>query len=131
MLSTGIDLIEVERIAGAIERYGQRFLRRIYTNKELEQVGDIIGSLAARWAAKEAVAKALSTGIGQVAWVEVEILRGANNEPCLYLHGNAARIAAERNVDSWSISLSHTRRHAIALVVAQKRENDSRLNEQN
>ena len=129
MLSTGIDLIEVERIAGAIERYGQRFLQRIYTNNELEQVGDIVGSLAARWAAKEAVAKALSTGIGRVSWVEVEILRGANNEPCLYLHGNAARIAAERQVDSWAISLSHTRKHAIAMVVAQKRENSGQLND--
>jgi holo-[acyl-carrier protein] synthase len=124
MLSTGVDLIEVERIAGAIERYGERFLQRIYTKRELEQVGGNIGSLAARWAAKEAVAKALSSGIGQVAWVEVEILRGPQKEPCLFLHGNAARIADEKGLDTWSISLSHTRQHAVALVVAQKVEND-------
>lgn len=122
MLSTGIDLIEVERIAGAVERYGCSFLQRIYTPRELEQVGGDVGSLAARWAAKEAVAKALSTGIGRVNWVEVEILRGPKNEPQLYLHGNAARIASEKKLNFWSISLSHTRKHAIAMVVAQTKE---------
>lgn len=119
MLSTGVDIIEVSRIAEAIERHGERFLRRVFTPTELEQVGGQTGSLAARFAAKEAVAKALCTGIGDVRWVEIEVLRGPNKEPILHLHGDAARIAAEKNLNTWSISLSHTREHAVAFVVAQ------------
>jgi holo-[acyl-carrier protein] synthase len=120
MLATGVDLIEVERIAEAIKRHGDRFLKRVYTDKEIEQVGDSYGSLAARWAAKEAVAKALGTGIGDVQWVEIEVLRGENKEPLLNLYGNAKKIAQQKQLDQWSISLSHTHEHAIAMVVAQK-----------
>ncbi len=120
MLATGVDLIEVDRIADAIERHGERFLKRVYTAKELEQVGDLNGSLAARWAAKEAVAKALGTGIGDVEWVEIEVLRGENQEPILNLYGTAKKIAEEKQLDQWSISLSHTHEHAIAMVVAQE-----------
>ncbi len=118
-MHTGVDLIEVERIAEAIQRHGPKFLQRVYTPTELEQVGDNVGSLAARWAAKEAVAKALGTGIGDVAWLEIEILRGPHKEPLLQLYGNARRIADQLGLTDWSISLSHTREHAIALVVAQ------------
>jgi holo-[acyl-carrier protein] synthase len=117
-ISTGVDLIEVYRIKEAIERHGDRFLKRIFTPCELEQVGGQIPSLAARWAAKEAVAKALCTGIGEVEWVDVEILRGENKEPVLYLHGRAKTLAAEKGLHSWSVSLSHTHEHAIAMVVA-------------
>ena len=122
MISTGIDLIEVNRIVGAIERHGDRFLTRIYTERELAEVGGLPPSLAARFAGKEAVAKALCTGIGDVEWVEIEILRGPNKEPVLNLHGNAKRIAEEKGLHTWSISLSHTHEHAIAMVVAQGRE---------
>ena len=122
MLATGIDLIEVDRIAEAINRHGERFLKRVYTKQEIEQVGDSIGSLAARWAAKEAVAKALGTGIGDVEWVEIEVLRGPNKEPVLNLYGNAKRLADEKNLHIWSISLSHTHEHAIAMVVAQQKQ---------
>lgn len=122
MLSTGVDLIEVERITKAIERHGDRFLNRIFTPKELEQVGGNMPSLAGRFAAKEAVAKALSVGIGDVEWVEVEILRGPNKEPVLTLKGNAQRIANEKNLTIWSLSISHTHEHAIAMVVAQSSE---------
>ncbi len=122
MLSTGVDLIEVERITKAIKRHGDRFLTRIFTQKELEEVGDNMPSLAGRFAAKEAVAKALCTGIGDVEWVEIEILRGPNKEPILNLTGSAKRIAQEKNLTAWSISLSHTHEHAIAMVVAQSSE---------
>jgi holo-[acyl-carrier protein] synthase len=118
MLQTGVDLMEVERIARAIERHGDLFLKRIYTKKELEQFGDNIPSLAARFAAKEAVAKALHTGIGDVEWTDIEILRGPNKQPVLNLYGAAEKRAAEMKLKEWSISLSHTRRHAIAMVVA-------------
>ncbi len=118
MLSTGVDLLEVNRMEEAVERHGERFLKRIFTPKELELFGDRVPSLAARFAAKEAVAKALCTGIGEVEWQHIEILRGSNKEPVLHLHGKAKEVAEEQGLHTWSISLSHTHEHAVALVVA-------------
>jgi len=118
MLNTGVDLIEVERVKQAIERQGARFLKRIYTTKELALCRDNIPSLAGRFAAKEAVAKALCTGIGDVEWTDIEVLRGANKEPVLHLHGNAKKLAKKKKLIEWSISISHTHEHAIAMVVA-------------
>ncbi len=117
-LSTGIDLIEVERIQSAIQAYGERFLNRIYTRRELDEVGDNPLSLAARFAAKEAVAKALGVGIGLVSWQDIEIQRGPAGEPFLHLCGTAARLAEQQGLTSWSISLSHTHAHAVAVAVA-------------
>jgi holo-[acyl-carrier protein] synthase len=117
-LLTGIDMIEVQRLQLAIERHGQRFLRRVYTEKEIEQLGENYPSLAARFAGKEAVAKALATGIGPISWLEIEILRGPAREPVLNLYGEAAELAKQRGVERWSISLSHTHIHAIAIAVA-------------
>jgi holo-[acyl-carrier protein] synthase len=118
MLRTGIDLIEVDRLESVIQRYGERFLNRVYTSRELMEVGFNPTSLAARFAAKEAVSKALGTGIGVVAWQEIEVLRGSEREPVLHLHGNAAALAQQIGLNTWSLSLSHTHLHAIALVVA-------------
>ena len=118
MLRTGIDLIEVDRLESVIRRYGERFLNRVYTSREVMEVGFNPTSLAARFAAKEAVSKALGTGIGVVAWQEIEILRGSEREPILHLHGNAAALAQQIGLNKWSLSLSHTHLHAIALVVA-------------
>lgn len=118
MLRTGVDLIEIERIQGSINKFGDRFLTRIYTKRELSLFVGNVGSLAARWAAKEAVAKALGCGIGTVGWVEIEILHGEQKEPVLYLHGKAASMAEELGLEEWSLSLSHTHEHAIAFVVA-------------
>jgi holo-[acyl-carrier protein] synthase len=117
-LATGIDLIEIERLQGIILRYGDRFLQRVYTPQELKEVGHLPASLAARFAAKEAVSKALETGIGPVSWCEIEILRGPSREPVLYLHGAAADLAKQYHLHTWSISLSHTNTHAIAVAVA-------------
>ncbi|MEJ2510779.1 MAG: holo-ACP synthase [Anaerolineales bacterium] len=117
-LTTGVDLIEISRISHAIERHGDRFLRRVFTSKELALVSDKPASLAGRFAAKEAVAKALGCGIGDVGWTEIEILRGPNNEPELYLHGNARKIAGQLGYHTWSISLSHSMDFAIAMVTA-------------
>jgi holo-[acyl-carrier protein] synthase len=118
LLLTGIDMIEVQRLEEAIARHGERFLRRVYTATELEQLQGNLPSLAARFAGKEAVAKALATGIGPISWLEIEILRGPAREPVLKLYGQAKRLAAERGVKRWSISLSHTHLHAIAIAVA-------------
>jgi len=117
-LSTGVDLVEINRLQEAIERHGDRFLQRIFTSQELQEVRGNLPSLAARFAAKEAVAKALGTGIGAVNWREVEVLRGAERQPVLRLHGAASRLADELGLQHWSLSLSHTFSHAIAVVVA-------------
>jgi holo-[acyl-carrier protein] synthase len=117
-LATGADLIAIERVAAAIERHGERFLHRVYTNGELTACGGRVESLAARWAAKEAVAKALGTGIGDVGWREIEVLRDDCHCPHLRLHGAAATLAAARGLTQWSISLAHDRGMALAFVVA-------------
>lgn len=118
VLHTGVDMIEVHRLREAIERHGDRFLRRIYTEAELKELKGNLPSLAARWAGKEAVAKALAIGIGDLSWQDVEILRGPNREPVLHLSGAAERIAKQRGITGWSITISHTHEHALAFVVA-------------
>ena len=116
-LVTGVDMIEIERIRAAIERHGPRFLTRVFTPQELHEVGEQPASLAARFAAKEAVSKALGSGIGLVAWQEIEILRGPSREPLLRLHVMADQLAQQLGIHRWSLSLSHTHEHAIAMVV--------------
>lgn len=118
LLRTGIDLIEIERIEAAIQRHGERFLQRVFTPAELGETGSNPASLAARFAAKEATAKALGTGIGAISWLDIEVLRDRDQPPCLHLHGAAARRASELDLNEWAISLSHTRAFAVASVVA-------------
>ena len=122
ILRSGIDLIEIERVASALERHGERFLRRIYTPAELAECeGDMCQhapSLAARFAAKEATAKALGTGIGDVSWQEIEILHESNGQPVLNLYHQALELASSLGLISWSLSISHTHSHAVAVVIA-------------
>lgn len=117
-LSTGVDLIEISRIEEVVKRHGRHYLERIYTLAELELCGKRVESLAGRFAAKEAVAKALGCGIGDISWQEIEILGDEQNAPVLHLHGMAAEKANELGLANWSISLSHSQSHAIAFVVA-------------
>jgi holo-[acyl-carrier protein] synthase len=120
-LRTGVDLVEIARFTSAVDRHGRRFLERVFTPEELNEVGEGNGkmaSLAARFAAKEAVSKAFGTGIGLLAWREIQILRGPEREPVLHFSGTAARMVEEQNLTSWSVSLSHTEQYAIAMVVA-------------
>ncbi len=117
-LRSGVDIIEVDRIDNAILRHGQRFFDRFYTSQELIDSDGQTPSLAARFAAKEAVAKALGTGIGQVAWKDIEVVTGPRREPTLRLHGQAQELAEEMGLTDWAISLSHTERHAVAVAVA-------------
>lgn len=116
-LCSGVDLIEIGRVREAIERHGDRFLKRVFTPLELAEVQDDSASLAVRFAAKEAVAKALGTGIGVVCWQDIEIRRGPARQPRLCLHGAAAQLAGELGLVDWSISLSHTQYIAIAMAV--------------
>jgi holo-[acyl-carrier protein] synthase len=122
ILRSGVDLIEIERVASALERHGARFLHRIYTPAELAECeGDICQhapSLAARFAAKEAAAKALGTGIGDISWQEIEILHEANGQPVLNLYSQAKDLAASLGLTTWSLSISHTHSHAVAMVIA-------------
>jgi holo-[acyl-carrier protein] synthase len=111
-------MIEIDRFASAFHRHGERLLRRLFTSVERAEVGDNMASLAARFAAKEAVAKAFGTGIGCVSWHDIEICRGSSGEPVLHLHGPALKLAEQLNLTIWSLSLSHTQNHAIAFVVA-------------
>lgn len=118
MLSCGVDMIEVHRIDEAILRHGDRFFNRFFTSQELIDANGRTPALAARFAAKEAAAKALGTGIGDIEWKEVEIVKGPRGEPALNLHGKALAQALRLGWREWSVSLSHTHEHAIAMVTA-------------
>lgn len=118
LIRTGVDLIEIQRIEEVIARHGKRYLERVYTTAELDQAHQQPESLAGRFAAKEAVAKALGTGIGDVGWKEIEILGDEQNAPTLRLHGIAAQKSDEMGLSTWSLSISHSMSHAVAFVVA-------------
>ena len=117
LLRTGVDLIEVSRIEEVVARHGKHYLERIYTPAELEQCGKRAESLAGRFAAKEAVAKALGSGIGDVSWKEIEVLGDDQNAPVLTLHGAAEKMAKEIGLTTWSVSISHSQSHSVAFVV--------------
>lgn len=122
MLRTGVDLIEVARIESSVRVYGDRFLTRVYTEGELIYCAGRVTSLAARFAAKEAVSKLLGVGIQHadgVAWREIEVVSNGNGEPSLKLYGKAARRAEELGLSRIALSFSHTREHAMAFAVAQ------------
>lgn len=118
MKTIGVDVVETDRIAQCVNRFGARFLKRVYTPAELEYCNGRIGSLAARWAAKEAVGKALGTGIGDISWQEIEVVNNGRMKPSVKLHGAAAELAFSLGISKLAISLSHTRGHAVAFVVA-------------
>ena len=118
----GIDLVEVARIAAMIREHGERFLGRCFTPAEQAYRG---GSrrraehLAARFAAKEAVLKALGTGLtGSIAWTDIEVVSASTGAPSIVLHGSAKAAATRAGVKSWIISLTHTDTLAMASVIA-------------
>ena len=115
---TGVDLIEIERIRQAHHRYGSRFLNRIYTPTEQARCRGRADELAARFAAKEAVSKALGTGMRGVLWKEIEVVNDPRGKPLVRLYGAAERRAAELGITDLDISLTHSRDQAIAFVVA-------------
>lgn len=117
-LATGVDLIEIARIQEVIARHGNHYLERIYTPAELEYCGKRAESLAGRFAAKEAVVKALGCGIGDVTWKEIEIVGDEQNAPLLTLTGMAQQKAQELGLLNWSVSISHSQSHSVAFVVA-------------
>ena len=118
ILRTGIDLVEIERLSRLRPEIRLRFLERVFTPLELSEAAQSDASLAGRFAVKEAVSKALGTGIGILGWRQIEVQRGPQGEPMLCLHGKAQEEADRQGLTTWSISISHTRTHAVAVAVA-------------
>ncbi len=119
MLTIGVGLSEVARIEKLLTQYGERFSNRVFTEREQVYCNGRTTSLAARFAIKEAAAKALGTGIGgRFSWKDIEVVNDANGKPELVLHNQAQTLAQELGLDHWAISLSHTDSLAIGFVVA-------------
>lgn len=119
-VEVGIDDIEIDRIAQTLVRFGQRFLKRVFTPRESERYGKRPAELAARFAAKEATMKALGTGIRGVHWRDIETLPNRRGKPVVILHGTAKARAELLGLRHFSISLTHSRTNAFATVIAIK-----------
>jgi holo-[acyl-carrier protein] synthase len=123
VLRTGVDLIEIERIRRAVDRHGDRFLTRVFTAAEVAQSCGRLESLAGKFAAKEAAAKALGTGVWRngIGWLDFEVAKDPESgAPAVWLHRAAAERAAAMGLNDWALSISHDRSHAIAFVVATR-----------
>ena len=123
IVGTGIDITEVPRIAESIERFGERFLHRIFTEEEIrycESKANRIERYAARFAAKEAAMKALGTGWNfGIRWRDIEVFRSPGSRPSIRFHGKAAEVAKRLQMKNVALSLSHTPEHAIASVILE------------
>ncbi|MCC7155714.1 MAG: holo-[acyl-carrier-protein] synthase [Bryobacterales bacterium] len=123
ILGNGIDLAEVERIKNSIERFGDRFIERVYTPRErayVERKANRYERYAARFAAKEAGMKAIGTGWrGGIRWHDFEVTNLASGRPTLTLHGIAEQVAARMGVKSISLSLTHTAQYGMAFVILE------------
>jgi holo-[acyl-carrier protein] synthase len=123
VLGVGTDLMEIARIAQSIERYGDRFLRRVFTPREIaycQRKKNAAESFTARFAAKEAGAKALGTGISHgINWLELEVTREPSGKPGLELSGRAAERARQLGVAHIVLSLSHSKNTALAVVIME------------
>jgi holo-[acyl-carrier protein] synthase len=122
MLTSGVDLIRVARVARVLERYGERFHRRVFTAGEVEHARERPDEFATRFAAKEAASKALGVGMRMlhpegVGWQEVEVLNDERGKPYLVLHGRAKELAEEQGYTQWSVSFTHDGEYALAFVV--------------
>lgn len=121
ILGTGVDLAEVERIRQSVERFGDRFVKRIYTEREIayvERKANRFERYAARFAAKEAGMKALGTGWRRgIQWKDFEVANLPSGRPTLLLHGEAEQIAARMGVKAIQLSLTHTKENALAYVI--------------
>jgi len=116
-VATGVDIIEIARIQRTLTAFGDRFLRRVYTERERQRYGNRVSELAARFAAKEATSKALGTGIRGIRWRDMEILSNRRGKPVLVLHGAAAARAESLGLTDFDVSLTHSRTDAMAFVV--------------
>lgn len=119
-VEVGIDSVELERVRRALDRFGDRFLRRVYTDTERIAYAGRVPELAVRFAAKEAAMKALGSGRNGVGWREIEVLSNSAGKPFLTLHGRARARADALGLRHFAISLTHSRTDAVAVVVASR-----------
>ena len=125
MMVTGVDIIKIHRIRDVAARYGQRFLGRLYTVGEIAYCRGRAPQLASRFAAKEAVMKALGTGVRGVRWRDIEVVREMGRAPKIKLHGTALARAERMGIDHLAVSLSHSQEYAVAFVVGESRLDNS------
>ena len=123
VIGIGIDIVETPRIAGLLERHGERFLDRTYTAGEQAYCRErkrAVEHYAARWAAKEAASKAFGTGIAEgIHWTDIEVVNEPSGEPRLVFHGNALKLADKRGVTRAVLSITHTEGYSAAVVVLE------------
>jgi holo-[acyl-carrier protein] synthase len=123
VVGIGVDLVECARIQHSLDRFGEKFLKRVFTEGEIEYSMSMkfpARHLAARFAAKEAVSKAFGTGIGKsIGWREIDVHKKPSGEPFLVFHGGADALAKQRNVKNALITLSHSDQHAVATIVLE------------
>lgn len=122
-IAVGIDIIEIERIQHVLDDFGERFLQRCFTEYERTRFGNRIEELAGRFAVKEATSKTLGTGIRGIRWREMETQVNRRGKPVLVLHGQAKARAELLGFADFSVSITHSRTDAMAIVVALKGTN--------
>ena len=118
ILRTGIDMLEIKRLEEVSPSIRSRFLKRVFTEAELEQSKESNPTLAGLFCVKESVAKALGCGIGPVSWQDIETLTDTEGAPTIILHGHAARLADAMSLTNWAVSITHTHEMAAASVTA-------------
>ncbi len=122
MEGIGVDIIEVRRVQRLLDKWRDKFAKRVFSNREIAyclKKKYPAPSLAARFAAKEAVLKAMGVGLGACPLKQIEIINEAGGKPRILLHGKARQLAVSRGVTTWQVSLSHSGTHAIAMVIAK------------
>jgi holo-[acyl-carrier protein] synthase len=117
-VAVGIDIIEVDRVRRVYERHGERFLKRVFTEREVQQCRGKVTRLAGRFAAKEAISKALGTGLHGVAWREMEVVQLRSGRPTVRLHGNAKQRAELLGLTAFDVSIADLAQFSIAIAVA-------------
>ncbi|MFL5659770.1 MAG: holo-ACP synthase [Ktedonobacteraceae bacterium] len=117
-VAVGIDIIEVGRVRKVFEKHGERFLSRVFTSNEVRQCRGKVSRLAGRFAAKEAISKALGTGLHGVAWREMEVVQLRSGRPTVTLHGNAKRRAELLGISAFDVSIADLAEFSIAIAVA-------------
>ena len=128
LVLSGVDLVEIERFRNLDAKIKGRFINRVFTPLEASESNQSLEHLAGKFAAKEAAAKALGTGIGEVHWQDLEILNDPQGSPRLFLHNAAELHARQAGWTSWSVSITHTKTLAMAMVVALGEESNSSEN---
>ena len=118
--AVGVDVIEIDRVEATLAKFGARFLGRVYTKLEVAACRGRVNELAVRFAAKEAVMKALGRGWGsKVRWLDIEVGRARSGKPEIVLHDKTAQLAEQLGIRRWALSITHTKEHGLAYVIAE------------